>query len=108
VLQYDRGKERYVVFAGWGAQADWVKNIEKTPQVVIQVGQRPFQAQAIHLLPEEAETVVLAYARRYPHLFRILLRIMLGYRIGGTEEDVRTLARQSTIIAFEALPPRTS
>lgn len=108
VLQYDRGKGRYAVFTGWGEQSDWVKNIEKTPQVVIQVGQRPFQAQAIHLPPEEAESVVLAYAREHPHLIRFLLRLLLGYRTDGTEEDVRALARQSTIIAFETLSPRPS
>jgi hypothetical protein len=28
--------------AGWGEQSDWVKNIEKTPQVKISVGRRHF------------------------------------------------------------------
>src|SRR5689334_12771192 len=49
ILQYDQEKERYVVFAGWGEQADWVKNVEKTPQVTVQVGQRSFPAQALRL-----------------------------------------------------------
>jgi deazaflavin-dependent oxidoreductase (nitroreductase family) len=104
VLQYDRAKERYVVFAGWGKQADWVKNVEKTPQVVIQVGQHSFHAQAVRLSPEEAETVVLAYAQRYPRLFPLLLRLLLGYRTDGTEENVRALARRSIVMAFEILP----
>ena len=105
ILQYDREKERYVVFAGWGEQADWVKNVEKTPQVTVQIGQRSFLAQALRLPSEEAEAIVLAYARRYPHLFRILLRLLLGYRIGESEEDVRALARQSIVMAFDARSP---
>lgn len=93
---------------GGEKQSDWVKNIEKTPQVMVQVGQRSFQAQARHLPPEEAETMVLAYAREHPHLIRILPRLLLGYRTDGTEEDVCALARQSTIITFETLSPRPS
>jgi deazaflavin-dependent oxidoreductase (nitroreductase family) len=108
VLQYDREKERYLVFAGWGELADWVNTVEKTPQVVIQVGQRSFQAQAHRLSPEEAENAVLAYAKRYPHLFPLLLRLLLGYRINGTEEEVRALAHQSIVIAFDVLPSHVS
>jgi deazaflavin-dependent oxidoreductase (nitroreductase family) len=104
VLQYDQAKGRYVVFAGWGEQSDWVKNIEKTPQAVIQVGQRPLQAQAVRLSPEEAESIILAYARQHPYLIRVIPRLLLGYRMDGTEEDVRALAHRSTVIAFDALP----
>jgi deazaflavin-dependent oxidoreductase (nitroreductase family) len=104
VLQYDRVKGRYVVFAGWGEQSDWVRNIEKTPRVVIQVGRRPLPSQAVRLSPEEAESIVLAYARRHPYLIRVLPRLLLGYRMDGTEEDIRALARRSTVIAFDTLP----
>src|SRR2546421_4814868 len=102
VLQYDKASGIYYVFAGWGDQSDWVKNIEKTPQVVIDVGQQPFRASATRLPPAEAESTVLAYARRHPRLIRVLPRL-LGYRVDGTEQDLRALARQSIVIAFEPI-----
>lgn len=104
VIHYDGAKQRYTVFSGWGEQADWVKNSEKTPQVNIQVGQRSFHAQAIRPAPEEAETILLAYARHYPRLIRFFFRF-LGYRLDGTEEDIRAMARQSAIITFEVISP---
>jgi deazaflavin-dependent oxidoreductase (nitroreductase family) len=33
VLPHDRAKDEYYVMAGWGERSDWVKNIEKTPQL---------------------------------------------------------------------------
>lgn len=106
IIHHDPKTERYVVFAGWGKQSDWVKNTEKTPQVIIQVGSRPFLAQAVHLSSEETQAIVLAYARRYPHLMPILLRLLLGYRMESTEEGIRDLARKSTLIAFEVRAPQ--
>ena len=104
VLRYDKRSGIYSVLAGWGTQADWVKNIEKTPQVVIDVGRKPFRAQARRLPPEEAESNVLAYARQHPYLIRFLPRL-LGYHSDGTEEDVRAFARRGVVIAFEPIPP---
>lgn len=96
------GNYKYTVFSGWGKQSDWVRNIEKTPQVIIQVGRRSFHAQALRPAPEEAEALLLAYARKYPHVIRFVFRL-LGYQIDGTEEEIRTIARHSTIVTFEVL-----
>ena len=100
VLLHDRAKDVYYVMAGWGEQSDWVKNIEKTPQVEIIVGRRHFYALARSLPPEEAESKVIAYARQHPHLIRYLPRL-LGYRTDGTEKDLRALARLGIVVAFE-------
>ena len=107
ILRYEPAGARYIVLAGWGAQADWVKNVEKTPQVAIQVGNSSFEALARHVSPEESEDILVAYARRYPRLMRVLLRVLLGYRLDGTEEDVRDLARQSVLMAFDLLSPQS-
>jgi deazaflavin-dependent oxidoreductase (nitroreductase family) len=100
VLSYDQASDVHYVLVGWGEQSDWVKNIEKTPQVTISVGRRPFSALASRLSPEEAEVKVIAYGRQHPHLIRSLPRL-LGYRIEGTEEDLRALARLGIVVAFE-------
>ncbi len=107
VLLHDRAKDVYYVMAGWGERSDWVKNIEKTPQVKISVGRRHVLALARRLPPEEAESKVIAFASQHPHLIRSLPRL-LGYRTDGTEEDLRDLARLGIVVAFEPTPSMKS
>src|SRR5215469_17127723 len=102
VLWHEKAVGAYYVLAGWGEQSDWVKNIEKTPQVTIAIGRRWFRARASRLSSEEAEVKVLAYARQHPRLIRYLPRL-LGYRTDGTEEDLRALARLVIVVAFEPI-----
>ncbi len=105
VIHYGRDgreKQKYTAFSGWGERSDWVKNVEKTPQVIIQVGRKSFHAQAVRTSTEEAETILLRYARKHPYLIRPFFRL-LGYRIDGTEDSLRAMAHQSTIITFEVI-----
>ncbi len=103
VLLHDKASGAYYVLAAWGEQSDWVKNIEQTPQVTIAVGRQRFAARASRLSPEEAELKVIAYGRQHPRLVRYLPRL-LGYRIDGSEEDLRALARLGIVVAFEPIP----
>lgn len=103
VIHSEKNRQAYTVFSGWGKRSDWVQNVEKTPQVTIQVGQHSFRARATCPAAEKAESILLAYARRYPYLIRLFMRF-LGYQIDGSEEDMRAVARQSTIITFQVLP----
>lgn len=75
--------------------------------MIISVGRRRFAARAARLLPEEAEVKVIAYGRQHPRLVRYLPRL-LGYRIDGTEEDLRALARLGIVGAFEHIPTMQS
>lgn len=99
VIQHDKASDTYYVFAGFGEKSDWLQNVEKTPEVVINVGRRRLHALATRLSPEEAELKILDYARRYPIAIRVLPR-MMGYKVDGTEEDFRTLARMGVVVAF--------
>ncbi len=102
VIHHDRASDTYNVFAGWGEKADWVRNVEKTPQVTIDVGHRRLRACAERLSPEEAECKILDYARCYPVAIRVLPR-MMGYRLDGTEEDFRAFSRLGVVVAFRPL-----
>ena len=99
VIQHDKASNTYYVFAGFGEKSDWLKNVEKTPEVVINVGRRRFHALAMRLSTEEAELKLLDYARRYPVAIRVLPR-MMGYKVDGTEADFRALARMGIVVAF--------
>lgn len=100
VLQYEPASSTYQVLAAWAEKSDWVRNVMKTPEVVITVGHRRFDACAVRLSPEEAERSVMAYMRRHPTAARVLPRL-LGYRVDGTEEDFCALARLGTVFAFK-------
>ncbi len=104
VLQHEKASGTYAVLAPWGEKSDWVRNILKTPNVVIRVGHRRFEARAMCLSPEEAERSILAYARQHPVAVRALPRL-LGYRVDGTEEDFRALARIGMVFAFRRVFP---
>jgi deazaflavin-dependent oxidoreductase (nitroreductase family) len=99
VLQHDTASDTYYVLSGWGKQADWLRNVEKTPEVIIQVGHRQFHARAVRLEPEAAESAILDYTKRNPLAIRVLPRLM-GYQLDGSEEDFRALARLGIVVAF--------
>jgi deazaflavin-dependent oxidoreductase (nitroreductase family) len=99
VLQHEKTSDAYYVLSGWGEKADWLRNVEKTPAVIITVDRRQLHARAERLGSEEAERAILAYAKRNPLAIRVLPRLM-GYRLDGSEEDFRALAHLGIVVAF--------
>jgi deazaflavin-dependent oxidoreductase (nitroreductase family) len=99
VLEYERASNTHLVFAGWGKQSDWVRNIEKNPQVTINAGHTRYRAHATRLEPEAAERAIVTFAKRNPLAIRMIPRLM-GYRLDGTEADFQALARMSIVYAF--------
>ena len=104
VIRYDPTTNTYYVASGFGERSDWFRNIQKTPQVTIQVGRRKMAAVAERLSSEDAERELLDYARRHPRALRSLARL-LGYRIENPEEDVRVLTQAVPIVAFRVTQP---
>ena len=102
VVRHDRANDTYYVAVGFGQNTDWYRNLSKTPDVVIRVGRRRIAVRAGRLSPEEAERVMLDYARRHPLAIRELAHV-LGWRVNGAEADYRALGR---IIPIIALRPR--
>jgi deazaflavin-dependent oxidoreductase (nitroreductase family) len=100
VVRYDKASGTYVVAAGFGVRSDWYQNIMANPHVMVDSGGRHMQAIAERLPPEAAEEELVDYNRRYPSLMKELARIM-GYRLDGTEDDVRALGRILPIVALK-------
>jgi len=105
VIRHDQATNTYYVASGFGEKSDWFRNVQKTPQVAIQVGRHKMAVVAERLPIEEAERELLDYGRRHPKALRSLARI-LGYQIENTDEDVRALAHVLPIVAFR--PARTT
>jgi len=102
IIRHDKDTGTYFVVSGWGEKSDWFRNVQKTPEVMIQVGHRQLEAVAERMPLEEAEREILNYARRYPRLLRVLAR-MIGYKVEDTEEDYRALAKLVPIVAFRTM-----
>jgi len=75
VLEHDKATDVYYVLSGWGEKADWLRNVDKTPEVMIKVGHRQFNASAVRLESEAAERAILDYAKRNPLAIRVLPRL---------------------------------
>lgn len=100
VIKHDKANDVYYVAAGFGPASDWYQNLLKTPQARIHAGFRREEADASVLSIEEAENIILDYARRYPAAIRTLAKI-LGYEIQKGEEDYRALVRFVPIVALK-------
>lgn len=95
VANYDSANETYLIASGWGKTADWYKNLLKTPEITIQVGWRKMAVTAVPLTPEQSGDAMVTYARRYPMAARTLMKRLLGYEVDGTDEDYRSLGRDT-------------
>lgn len=100
VVRHDRATGAYIIASGWGEKADWFRNIQKTPQVLLYTGWRQFEAIATRLSLEDAVQELCDYAQRHPVAFRYLAGLMIGRRLSGTMADCRTLAQSVPLVAL--------
>ena len=64
VVEYRRHGSKYYIFSGWGAEADWYRNIQRDAQVTIQHGDRVFDARAQRVEdPAEALRALYMFSR---------------------------------------------
>lgn len=99
VIKYEQDTSTHYVASGFGEKSDWYQNITKNPDVVIQVGNRKFPAQAERLPSEEARKVYLEYNREHPNAIKNLAKLV-GYEIGDTQEEMMAFLELIPVIAF--------
>ncbi len=99
VIHHDAASDVYFVVSAWGERTDWLRNVRKTPEVSIHVGRRRAAALARPLSTEKGEAELLDYVRRHPIAARLLSRL-IGYRVTGTEEEYREIARRVVVVAL--------
>lgn len=85
VASHDTKTGTYFVVSGWGEKSEWLRNIQHRSDVEICVGRNRMPMLAERLAPEQAEAVLLEYARRHRLAARILFRIILGRRTSNVE-----------------------
>ncbi len=99
VVHHDPQRAVYYAASGFGRRSNWFRNIQKTPQVTIQVGRRKMRAQAEVLSTADGEAILREYARRHPGALRSLSRLM-GIPYDGSPEALHRLAEAVPVVAF--------
>jgi deazaflavin-dependent oxidoreductase (nitroreductase family) len=102
IVRYDPATHTCIVASGWGEKSDWYRNITANPRVTVEVGTQRFPARAERLPAADGEKEMLDYARRHPMALRELASFM-GYRLDGSQEDIRALGRLVPLFALQPL-----
>jgi deazaflavin-dependent oxidoreductase (nitroreductase family) len=87
---------RYVVASGFGARAQWFRNVRADPHVRVYLGGRPPVPAAAHTLTgEQSASALAAYADAHPRAWRTLKPVFeatLGATIGEQETTLPLVA----------------
>ena len=98
----------FVVMAGFGSSADWLRNVQAGGALEVRIGRRRFRP-AFRLLPEEeAAEVFAAYEcdnRLIAPIVRTVLSRLVGWRYTGSEDDRHRLVRERPLVAFRPAGP---
>lgn len=103
VIRYDPRTRKTVVISGYGARADWYRNLQAHPARRIETGRERYTPVQHFLDTAESYQELQDYRRRHPWLLQILLRWfggLFGIQYEGQAATVRTLAAQTCLVAF--------
>jgi deazaflavin-dependent oxidoreductase (nitroreductase family) len=75
VMRYDPTSREVIIFAGWGPNSDWVRNIRARPALRVEVGRESYTPQHRFLSEDESVAVASDFVRRHPY------RVLLASRI---------------------------
>jgi len=103
VMEYRREGPEAVVMSAFGRSADWLRNIEASPEAEVVIGSQRFIAAHRILYEPEAVSVVAGYERRnrlITLIIRIVLSRLLGWGYDGSEKARQRLVKQLPLVAF--------
>jgi deazaflavin-dependent oxidoreductase (nitroreductase family) len=86
VVEYRKEGPEAVVMSAFGPAADWLRNVETTPNLEVVIGSQRFIAAYRVLDEQEAGRVITGYEQRnwlIAPIIRLVLRHLLGWRYNG-------------------------
>ncbi len=83
MVDHHPADDSYIVASGFGATAQWYRNLLAHPRATIQVGRRRLTVDAIPLTAAEGGQVMVDYAARHPAAARQLCRFLRQPVVGG-------------------------
>lgn len=103
VMEYREPGPEIIVMSGFGANANWLRNLEMAERATVTIGAQRFLATYRRLSVEEAMRVVERYERRNRFaalIVRLVLSRLVGWTYRGTDDDRRRLVLQLPLIAL--------
>ena len=103
IVEYRREGPEAVVVSAFGREAQWLRNIEASPNPEVVIGSQHFTAIYRVLGEDEAVGALAGYQHRNRFIAPIVragFSWLLGWRYDGSEEHRRRLAAQLLFIAF--------
>ena len=76
VLAEDRATGEAVICSVWGPRADWIRNLQASPALRVQIGRESFVPQHRFLSDDEAFTVGVDFRRLHPWRVRLIKRVL--------------------------------
>ena len=100
VVAHEPAADTYIIAAGPDKPLDWFRTIQEQPYVLVDVGDRCFEAIATRLSEAEAKHALQRYACRYPFVLRTLANARTGQHRIGMCDDYSALAHAIRMIAL--------
>ena len=103
-LAYDPQTQEAVILAGWGPNADWIRNIRAHPALQIQIGRASYTPEQRFLSEDESVSVVVEFRRQ--HRWRVrLAALILGWGDLSSDTAVRDFVRSHPFVSFRPAHP---
>jgi len=103
VLTFDKATTEAVICSAWGANADWIRNIQRRPALRVQIGRDSFVPEQRFLTEDEAFASAIAFRRAHPWRLRLFARV-LGWGDLRSDAAVRAFVRTRPFVAFTPTP----
>jgi len=111
IIEYRSQGPEAIVMSGFGATANWLRNIEAMPNPEVVIGSRRFVASHRRLGDDEAVGVLLRYQRRnrlMTVIIQLVLGRLLGWRFDGSQVHCRRAVQQLPLIGFSPMTSYSS
>ena len=99
VLRDRDAPREVVVCSAWGAESDWVKNIQARPAARVDIGRESFEPEQRFLSDDESLAVLTECLQRHPWRFRLMSRVF-GWGDLREEPVARSFVRTRPFVSF--------
>jgi deazaflavin-dependent oxidoreductase (nitroreductase family) len=103
-IEYRRHGSKIYVISAWGERPHWFGNLQRTPEVLVQLGRRHFGARASAVTnPGEALRVLHLFRRRAPFVYDPIIA-RLSAREKVSERSLPEVSQEITIVRIDPVP----
>ena len=103
-IEYRRHGSKIYIISAWGEHPHWFGNLQKTPDVLVQLGRKHFGARASAVTnPGEALRVLHLFRRRAPFVYDPIIA-RLSAREKVNERSLPEVSQEITIVRIDPVP----